>query len=95
MVPAGFALSQNYPNPFNPSTTIGFSLSNAGRVELSVYNVLGQNVTTLVSEYLAAGDHTVTWNGDDNDGNRVTSGVYFYKITTADFSETKKMILMK
>jgi PKD repeat protein len=95
LLPTSFGLSQNYPNPFNPSTTISFNLPSAGTVTLSVYNVLGQSVNTLTDEYLAAGEHNVTWNGDDANGNSVTSGVYFYKITTSDFSETKKMILMK
>ncbi len=95
LLPTSFGLSQNYPNPFNPSTTISFNLPSASQVSLSVYNVLGQSVITLADEFLTAGEHNVTWNGDDSNGSRVTSGVYFYKITTSDFSETKKMILMK
>ncbi|MCK4461399.1 MAG: T9SS type A sorting domain-containing protein, partial [candidate division Zixibacteria bacterium] len=86
---------QNYPNPFNPSTTISFNLPNAGQVQLSIFNVLGQKVTTLVDGQYTAGTHEVTWNGTDESGSAVGSGIYFYRITTSDFDQTKKMILMK
>jgi hypothetical protein len=89
-VPDKFALNQNYPNPFNPSTEISFGLPVASHVDLTIYNVLGQKVETLVDREMEAGSHTVTWNAD-----KVSSGVYFYRITTKDFTETKKMLMLK
>lgn len=89
-VPDVFALNQNYPNPFNPSTEIAFDLPVASHVELTIYNVLGQKVETLVDREMEAGSHTVTWNAD-----RVSTGVYFYRITAKDFTETKKMLMLK
>jgi len=90
VVPEGFGMGQNYPNPFNPSTRISFSLPVATDARLEVFNVLGQKVTTLVDEYLPAGEHEVTWNADGN-----ASGVYFYRLSTGDYSETKRMMLVK
>ena len=95
VLPTEFSLSQNYPNPFNPTTDINFSLPQDARVSLEVYNVLGQRVNTLVDGQLPAGNHTVTWNGTNADGGQVSSGVYFYKISAENFSETKKMMLLK
>jgi len=89
-VPDVFALNQNYPNPFNPSTEIAFDLPVASHVELTIYNVLGQKVETLVDREMEAGSHTVTWNAD-----KVSTGVYFYRITAKDFTETKKMLMLK
>jgi hypothetical protein len=94
-IPTTYDLSQNVPNPFNPSTQVSFALPKAGQVTLSIYNVLGQQVTTLVDEYLPAGYQTVTWNGTDRTGHTVASGVYFYKIKAGEFSETKKMMMLK
>ncbi len=85
----------NYPNPFNPITSINFSIEENTNVEISVYNAKGQKVKTLVSEKFAAGKHSVTWNGGDDNGNSVSSGIYFYKMVTAKYSAMKKMILMK
>ncbi len=85
-----FTLEQNYPNPFNPSTTIDFSLQKAAKVTLEVYNVLGQKVTTLVNNRLAAGQYSVIF-----DATNFSSGVYFYKLTSGDFSQTRKMMLLK
>ena len=90
VVPTTFALDQNYPNPFNPTTDISFSLPKASEVTLDIYNTLGQRVETLVSDHLEAGQHTVTW-----DASRVSSGIYFYRLTTGAFAETKKMVLLK
>ena len=87
--------SQSYPNPFNPSTEISYTLPSACHVEVCVYNVLGRKVKTLVDEEQAAGQNSVTWNGTDQEGNKVTSGVYFYRIQAGDLTETEKMILMK
>jgi flagellar hook assembly protein FlgD len=88
-------MSQNYPNPFNPTTSIEFSIPHSSKVELAIYNLKGQVVKTLVSRNLAAGNHIVNWNGKDNTGNQVSSGVYFYKLQTANANITKKMLLMK
>ena len=91
-LPFEFALDQNYPNPFNPSTTIEFSLAKVENVRLSVYNVLGQRVATLLSgESMQAGPHTVTF-----DASELTSGMYFYRIDAGtSFSKTRTMMLLK
>jgi len=94
-LPTEYALAQNYPNPFNPTTDINFSLPVDSKVSLEVYNVLGQRVTSLVDGQLPAGNHTVTWDGTNSDGGQVSSGVYFYRISAEQFSETKKMMLLK
>jgi methionine-rich copper-binding protein CopC len=94
-LPSEFALAQNYPNPFNPSTEVGFSLPIDADVELSVFNVLGQKVTTLAYGRMPAGNHTVTWQGTSSDGTPVASGIYFYRISAGNFVETKKMMLLK
>lgn len=88
-------LKQNYPNPFNPTTTISYSVNSAEKANVSVYNVKGQLVKTLVDGYVNAGDHSVVWNGLDNNNSPVSSGVYFYKLSTPSTSEIKKMVLMK
>ena len=85
-----FRLEQNYPNPFNPSTTIDFSLRKAAKVTLEVYNVLGEKVATLVDGRITAGTHSVTF-----DASNFSSGVYFYKLSSGDFSMTRKMMLLK
>jgi hypothetical protein len=89
-VPAQYMLSQNYPNPFNPSTTIEFSLPAQSIVSLKVYDVLGSEVADLVNEVMAAGNHTVNFNGAD-----LSSGVYFYKLNNGDQVLTNKMMLVK
>jgi len=89
-VPERFELSQNYPNPFNPSTTIDFSLPKAGYVEVILYDVTGRQVAALVSDPFKAGTYSLTF-----DGSKLSSGVYFYKITAGDFTDTKKMVLVK
>lgn len=88
-------LGQNYPNPFNPETTISFSLPTAGNTNLAVYNVKGQLVKSLVNGNMTAGSHNLVWNGTDNSGNSVTSGVYFYRLSNNGKTETRKMMLMK
>jgi hypothetical protein len=90
-----WALRQNAPNPFNPSTTISFTLAEAGATELQVFNVRGQNVRKLVAGGLEAGDHSVTWDGRDDSGARVPSGVYFYKLTSGSFEGLQRMVLLK
>ncbi len=94
-VPQTFALMQNYPNPFNPSTTIEFQLPVNGFVELKVYDVAGREVATLVSEMKNAGTHRIAWNAVDNQGVKVSSGVYFYRINAGQFNQIKKMVLLK
>ena len=89
-LPNEFALSQNYPNPFNPTTTIEFALPDVSDVKITIYNVRGQVVATLVDGRLEAGYHAVTWNATQK-----ASGVYFYRIEARDFIETKKMVLLK
>ncbi|MFA4948969.1 MAG: T9SS type A sorting domain-containing protein [Candidatus Krumholzibacteriia bacterium] len=89
-------LTQNFPNPFNPSTTIKFDLKEKGFVSLKVYNVAGQLVRTLKSEAMdAKKDHIVTWDGTNDRGGAVASGIYFYKMNTKDFSQTRKMVLLR
>jgi hypothetical protein len=88
--PRAFTLNQNYPNPFNPTTKITFSLAKAGPVQLSVYNMLGQEVQKLVNEPMNSGDHTFTFYARN-----LPSGVYIYRLTSGKLSETKKMILLK
>jgi hypothetical protein len=92
---SGVELSQNYPNPFNPETTIDFNLTAAGRVELNVYNLKGELVKTLVEKELAGGNHSTHWNGADNQGNSVPSGLYFYRLQTSQDVITRRMILLK
>lgn len=90
-----FGLLQNAPNPFNPKTTIAFSLPEPNDVRLEIYDVAGRRVTTLVNERLGAGEHRVEWNGVASTGDRVASGVYFYKLTSGEQNVSKKMVLLK
>lgn len=94
-LPKEFSLAQNYPNPFNPTTQISFDLPVSSNVELVVFNVLGQEVKTLVNEEMPAGTHLVTWDGRNASGSSVASGLYFYRISADKFSASKKMLLMK
>ena len=89
------SLEGNYPNPFNPETTIAFSTKENGNISLDIYNIRGQKVRTLLNETKQAGKHTVVWNGKDDNGKNVASGVFFYRMKSGKFSSTKKMILMK
>jgi hypothetical protein len=90
-----FTLSQNQPNPFNPSTRIAFSLSRRALARLSIYDVNGARVATLVDGELPAGAHTVAWNGTDGRGETVASGVYYYRLDVGNDSATKSMVLLK
>ena len=90
-----FNLIGNYPNPFNPETTISYQLPEDSEVELIIYNIKGQKVKTLINEILPAGEHSVIWNGRDSYGNRVGSGIYFYKLKASERSKVKKMLLFK
>ena len=89
------ALSSNYPNPFNPSTNISFSLANPGEVSIQIFNQKGQLVKTLLNSSLPAGNHQLTWNGTDEQGAQVGSGVYFYRMKSGKYSSTRKMVMMK
>ncbi len=90
-----YVLAQNFPNPFNPTTRIQFSVPATENVSLKVYDVLGNEIATLINEEKASGTYNVVWNGADNFGRKVTSGIYFYQLKTPNYSETRKMIMMK
>lgn len=94
-IPKAYQLSQNYPNPFNPQTMIKYDLPEAGHVNITVYNILGQKVKALVDEYQEAGYRSANWDGKDETGKEVASGIYFYKIKAVGFEKTKKMVLLK
>ena len=95
-VPKGFALFQNYPNPFNPTTTIKFTIPQKGNVKIEVYDIMGKLINTLINKDMNSGSYTVTWDGKNNSGQQVGSGIYFYRIQAADkFNAVKKMILLK
>ncbi|MFH0735935.1 MAG: T9SS type A sorting domain-containing protein, partial [bacterium] len=95
-IPNTYALGQNFPNPFNPTTQIRFNLPEASVVSLAVYNVLGQKINTLINnKEFNSGSFNVTWNGQNDFGMTVPSGVYFYRIETPNFVETKKMMMLK
>jgi hypothetical protein len=89
-LPTVFALRQNYPNPFNPTTQISYDLPQRSRVDLGVFNVLGQRVATLVNAEQSAGSYHVTWDGTD-----AVSGIYFFRLTADNYVSTKKMVLLK
>jgi hypothetical protein len=93
--PKEFALFDNYPNPFNPNTEITYSLPQDAKVNLTIYNLLGEKVKTLADEYQTAGYKTVPWDGTDENGEVVSSGVYFYRLSAGNFTQAKKMILIK
>jgi hypothetical protein len=105
-IPESFDLFQNYPNPFNQHTTIWFTvgggdngvgarLSSPIPVELSIYNILGQKVTPLVSKKLPQGIYRKIWDGRDDQGRQVSSGVYFYRLKTRNFHQVKKLVLVR
>ncbi|RME20695.1 MAG: T9SS C-terminal target domain-containing protein, partial [Candidatus Zixiibacteriota bacterium] len=94
-LPRTFALGQNYPNPFNPSTTIEYSLPRRSRVVIEIFNVLGRNVRRLVDEQAEAGRHRVVWDGRNDAGRPVASGVYLYRLVADDYTATRKMLLLK
>jgi len=94
-VPSVFSLGQNNPNPFNASTSIGFDLPKSSGVRIDVYNTLGRKVKTIVDRPFDAGRHAVIWDGRDDDGASVSSGIYFYVIKADEFTKTRKMMLLK
>jgi len=95
-IPDEFALNQNYPNPFNPSTQISFDVPQGGEhIMLNIYNILGQNVSTLVNGVMNPGTYTMEWNATDEAGNPVASGIYFYELRSSSFIARKKMLLIR
>ena len=95
-LPIKFELLQNYPNPFNPTTTIEYSVTSKTRVEIYIYNSLGQKIATLLNKEMKTGTFKINWDGTDSNGKRLSSGVYFYHILTeSGYSNTKKMLLLK
>ena len=95
IIPSKFALHQNHPNPFNPETTIGFELPASAPVTIEIYNMLGQKIATILNERRPAGFQKVIWNGKDDFGRQVGSGVYFYRIQSERFEATKKLVLLR
>jgi len=95
VLPSKYELYSNYPNPFNPTTNIRYSLPAPGNVKVEIFNTLGQLIHTVVDQYQNSGTHNVVWNGMDNSGNQVSTGVYIYKLTTSNFVSAKKMMLIK
>ena len=89
-IPDHFSLSQNYPNPFNPTTTISYQLPTDSKVELSIYDMNGHKITSLINGNIKTGYHTVNW-----DASSYPSGLYFYRLNAGSYSETKKMLLIK
>ena len=95
-IPNQFALHQNYPNPFNPSTQISFDIPEGGEyIMLNIYNILGQNVSTLVNGVMNPGRYTMDWNATDEIGNPVASGIYFYELRSESFTARKKILLIR
>ena len=95
IIPLITKLNQNYPNPFNPETEIIYSLRENSKVSLNIYNIKGQKVKQLISDQLPEGQHSVVWNGKDDNGKSVSSGIYFYKLKTENYEKTKRMVLLK
>jgi hypothetical protein len=93
--PKTFELKQNYPNPFNLSTTIAFDLPRHSHAKLMVYNLLGERVATILDRDLPAGSHRVTWNGVNSQNQTAASGIYFYRLNAGEYSQTRKMVLVK
>ena len=94
-IPKEFSLSQNYPNPFNSTTLIQYGLKENVNVKITVYDILGRVVKSLVNDYQDAGFRSVTWDGTDNSGSSVATGLYIYKIEAGDFVSAKKMLMIK
>ncbi len=94
-VPTTYTLLQNYPNPFNPTTKIKFSIPEAAFVSLKIYDILGREVKTLISQEMTAGLHIVNWNGDTDSGGKLSSGTYIYSISAGKFNQARKMTLLK
>ena len=94
-IPTRFALLNNYPNPFNPSTNIEFITPRESHVKIEIFNSNGQLIKTLTNQNYSSGRHHLTWDAKDNNGSRVTSGIYFYRLSTDNFVQTNRMVLLK
>jgi len=94
-IPTEYSVSQNYPNPFNPSTTIKYAIPQQSFVRIKVYDIVGREVKTLVNTERSPGIYSVQWNGDNNYGSKVSSGIYIYRVVAGNFTQVKKMILLK
>jgi len=94
-IPSSYSIKQNYPNPFNPTTNINYQLPKTDHVKLEIFNLQGQKIRTLVNEDKSAGVYNIFWDGKNNNGKSMVSGTYIYRITTSDFHQSKKMILLK
>jgi len=95
VLPDKITLFQNYPNPFNPETSIGFSIANSNKVQIAIYNILGEKIKTLVNRTFTQGIHSAKWDGANAQGHQVPSGVYFYRMKTGNNIEVKKMMLVR
>lgn len=95
-IPTKFFLAQNYPNPFNPSTTISYQLKENAEINISIYNISGQNVATLIDKRQQTGTHSVKWDGYDGNGQMVSNGIYVYRLmANRTLIDSRKMILLK
>lgn len=95
VLPEVYTLNQNYPNPFNPTTTISYSLDKDSEVVVSIYDISGKLITTLLNDYQTQGEHSINWNGTNDSGNKVGAGAYLYQVKAGDLIQTKKMVLLK
>ena len=95
LLPDKLSLHQNYPNPFNPTTMIGYDLPEQNDVTLAIYDILGKKIKSLVNQKMDAGRHTSLWDGTDHSGKIVSGGVYFYRLQSNDFIQTRKMLFIK
>jgi hypothetical protein len=93
--PYRFEVQQNYPNPFNQHTIIEFTVPIEGRVRVTIYNLLGQKVRELLDDYRTPGHEILRWDGNDDQGREAATGVYFYRVDVGDFTEVKKLVLLK
>ncbi len=95
LLPNQYAFSQNFPNPFNPSTTFSFSLPKRAHVTLDIYDILGRKITTVIDKFTSAGNHEIIWDGKDHNDHEIASGIYFARFQAADFTTTRKIIMVK
>ena len=95
IIPNKISLDQNFPNPFNPATAFHYTLAESGTIELTITDIIGRKVTTLISGYQRSGNHNLLWTGKDSNGNQVPSGIYFYNLKSGSNIITKKMTLSK
>ena len=91
----GFRLAQNYPNPFNPETTISYELPEQAAVNLTIYDMKGETIITLINNSVSAGNHRIKWDGNDSSGQLVQAGVYFCRLTAGGTEETIKMVYLR